>query len=124
MTTTVRMQVDTTRLMQVIRDLPGGLEQYLDEEAEETVTDIKLAFPATSPSPVGGPPGVDTATLRDSIRWEPTGRLERTVMDQVEYGVYQEFGTDRGLPARPWMGPAFERLRKRIEKGPDGGLDL
>lgn len=114
--------IDLSGFERVMRDYPGKVDRWLDGLAEDTVTDIRLSFGA-SPSPPGGPPGVDTGTLRASISWEATGRFERTVMDGVEYGVKLEDGTDRIAP-RPWMRPAFDRLRQKVEADARTNLNL
>lgn len=73
--------------------------------AFETERHVKQSF-GTSPSPVGGPPGVDTGALRASIHVEMTDALTALVSDGVEYGVHLEFGTSR-MGARPFMVPGL-----------------
>lgn len=41
----------------------------------------------------------------------------RILHDGVEYGVYQEFGTSRGVPPHPFITPAIERTRPAFEAG-------
>jgi len=108
------VSIDKRRLEQVIRETPRQLEQFMDKEAEGMVNDIRMSF-GTSPSSPGAPPGVDTGTLRASIRWERAGQFARRIMDGVEYGVHLELGTEKMAP-RPFMGPAFERERGMIDK--------
>lgn len=68
---------------------------------------IKQSF-GTSPSPPGGPPGVDTGALKASIHTETVNALTRRVADAVEYGVYLEFGTVRNNhEKRPFMLPGL-----------------
>lgn len=120
--------IDTTGLDRILRELPAELERWLDGEAEAIVTDVKMSM-GTSPAgrsyERGGvthvasmpnfPPNVDTGTLRASIRWENDGRLQRLVMDGVEYGIYLEDGTERIAP-RPFMAPAFEMAGQGVER--------
>jgi hypothetical protein len=107
--------IDTTILDKVLAEEPQKVGRWLSRFAEGIVTDIKLSF-GQSPSAVGDPPGVDTGTLRASIRWENTGPHERTISDGVEYGAWLEFGTEQNGGARPFMSPAFERARDSYEE--------
>jgi hypothetical protein len=96
---------DTSVLKRLIRETPERVDAVLRGIATEIVSDIVVSFPA-SPSPEGGPPGVDTGTLRASIRWTPEGN-KIYVHDGVEYGVHLEMGTER-MGARPFVAPQFE----------------
>lgn len=130
------VRVDVSGIDRMLRSEPGKVEQWLDGVAENIVTDIKLSF-GTSPaglsyirggvthiaSQPGFPPNIDIGTLWNSIRWEKTGRRERTVLDGVEYGIYLEDGTEDMLP-RPFMVPAFERARREIERDAQSNLGL
>lgn len=53
---------------------------------------------------------VDTGNLKGSPQVYGPERRGRSVIvgvgTIVEYGKYHEFGTSRGLPPRPWLGPA------------------
>jgi phage gpG-like protein len=116
-------RIDFGPLEKIVRDLPDVTSDFLDAEAETMVNDVKLSF-GTSPagrsyqragvthiaSQPGFPPNADTGTLRAAINWQPDGPLTRTISDGVEYGAFLEFGTVR-MGARPFMGPALERLR-------------
>lgn len=106
---------DLTKLQKVIRENPQKIGAGLDATAHQMTVEIQLSFPPQSPSPAGGPPGVDTNHLRPSIRWEPDGKYSRIIEDGVEYGVYQEFGTDHSLPPRPFMTPMFHRWESKLE---------
>ncbi|MGJ3241166.1 MAG: hypothetical protein ACFE0Q_20820 [Anaerolineae bacterium] len=118
------MNVDTRRMQQIINSLPGAANDLLAGVATEMVSDIKLSMvnsPATgityrrrsvehtSSSP-GNPPRPDTGELMGSITHRQTGDLEQTIHDQVEYGVYQELGTEF-IEARPFMSPVFDQWR-------------
>jgi hypothetical protein len=101
-------ELDTVKLDGLIASLPAQLDAYLRGVAEEMVSDIKLSFPA-SPSPEGGPPGVDTGTLRASIRWTKVDKLTYWIHDGVEYGIYQEY-----IYNRPFIAPVFEVWRRKL----------
>ena len=120
----IGITVDFSGLDRLLQAVPERVERFLDWEAESIVTDIKLSFVA-SPSPEGGPPGVDTGALRASITWEKTGNFERTVSDGVEYGIWLEDGVEQNnLGARPWMAPAFGRAQERMESDAKEQLGL
>ena len=116
--------VDVSEMLRLARALPGESETFLDAEAEEGITYIKLSFGTSPPgrsyprgsrvhvaSQPGHPPNVDMGTLRASMRWEREGTLTRHLMDGVLYGVMLELGT-RHMAARPFVGPAFEHMRR------------
>lgn len=134
-------EVDLSEMEALIRDMPSRVASFLDAEAEELVTDIKLSFGTSPPGRVyrrkskthiasqpGYPPNVDMNRLRGSIKWTPEDRFTRDVHDGVEYGIYLELGTTRnpgelggekllgprsqGIAPRPFLGPAFERARR------------
>ena len=97
--------------------------------------DIKRSISEKGPSPPGSPPGVDTGRLRASIstNWSDSGtsrmqgadgvgepgrnenRFTVVVGTNVFYGPLLEYGT-RHMPARPFIRPAFDRIKNRIAK--------
>ena len=106
------LTVDVSGLQRLIKETPGKVEKFLDAEAEQITNNIKASF-GESPSSPGEPPGVDTGALRASISWRALSRFARRIEDGVEYGVYQELGTEHIAP-RPFVGPEFERARRRL----------
>ena len=61
---------------------------------------------------------MDTGNLRNSLRTDmKTGpadmRQEGTVATNVEYAVFQEYGT-RNMQGTPFLGPALEQARRRF----------
>jgi len=104
-------KLDLDVLRRMIRTTPGRAQDFLDAEAETIVNDVKLSF-GTSPAPANQPPGVDTGTLRASIRWEREGDWERRILDGVLYGVILEWGSTRHNFVWPFMSPAFEREQR------------
>jgi hypothetical protein len=121
------IKIDTSGLDKLLAKLDSTVDHWLAGVAESIVTDVKLSF-GTSPdgrsytrgsishvaSQPGYPPNVDTGTLRASIRHEKRGPYEYWVMDGVEYGIWLEDGTPNIAP-RPFMRPAFDAARRRIE---------
>lgn len=62
----------------------------------------------------------------DAMMRRLRGKPVRIVHDGVEYGVYQEFGTSRGIAPRPAaqtaaseIEPAYQALMERITEVPD-----
>lgn len=121
--------LDTDVLDRILAQEPGKVDSWLDGFAEEMVTNIKLSFGSSPPglsytrgsvthvaSQPDNPPNVDTGALRASIRWERTGKHERTIMAGTEYAEFLENGAeDVGLLPRPYMGPEFADAQRRIE---------
>lgn len=62
---------------------------------------------------------VDTGNLRGSIRWkiDNAGKpnVYGTVLTNVEYGLYQEFGTVN-IPPHPFLRPALKAERKNVDR--------
>jgi hypothetical protein len=123
------VKLDTSIMDKIIREMPDRVGEFLDQEAEMVVNDIKLSFGDSPSGEVyhrrglkihiasveGYPPNVDTGALRASIEWEEVNDSTREIRDGVEYGEYMEFGTETVAP-RPWLGPAMERERRQIKK--------
>ena len=118
-----QIEVDLTRLNQVIAELPGGAENLLIAAATEMVADIQLSMGTSPPgrtytrrgvthtaSQAGYAPNPDTGNLKASITHTANGKLERIIHDQTDYGQHLEFGTEV-MAARPFMRPVFEAWR-------------
>lgn len=102
------------------REQASALIRAVGLEAERYV---KQSF-GTSPSPAGGPPGVDTGALRASIHVEMTDALTALLSDGVAYGIHLEFGTTR-MAARPFMTPVIPWAAQnvvRIARGMKWGV--
>ena len=62
---------------------------------------------------------VDTGNLRSSITVGPVQSDYIDIYTDVEYAIYQEFGTSRGRgrkPARPFMRPALDNNHARLQQ--------
>lgn len=70
------------------------------------------------PAPAGGPPGVDTGTLRRSFRTRTARRVGQVVRVQagtdVDYAMRHEFGI--GTPQRPFMLQGIESATPYIDR--------
>lgn len=60
-------------------------------------------------------PLLRTGELRDSISHQVHG-LEAAVGSTSDIALYQELGTSRGIPPRPFLGPALIRNEHQIMK--------
>jgi len=54
-----------------------------------------------------------TGTLRRSIHTEQTGKTSVKVGTDVEYAIFQEYGTSK-MAARPYLRPAFDENRQKV----------
>jgi len=72
---------------------------------QETLADIEIGAKMRVP--------VDTGALMGSIQPEMTGETSGAVYTEIEYSVYQEYGTSR-MAATPYMTPAAENERRHF----------
>lgn len=115
-----KMTVDTRKLQQIAAQLPNGVKDLLAAAANEMAVDMQLGMhesPASGrtygdhvASSPGNPPRPDTVELLASVTHTPQGNDTQIIHDQVDYGKYQELGTET-IEARPWMKPVFEAWR-------------
>jgi hypothetical protein len=131
----MQVKVDVKGIKKLLASEPGRVDDWLNGFTEEMVTNIKTSMGTSPPgrsyergtvthvaSKPGYPPNVDTGALRASIRQEKTGRLERTIYDGMEYGVYLENGV--GMAPRPFMTPEFDAASRRFEADARRNLKL
>ena len=118
--------VDTKKLDSIAKSLNTNADRLLARLAfrVEALTKVHaLRDPARPPLDPSVP---TTGALRNSIFTEKIGDLLYMVGVGVEYakyhepkeyasyGVFREFGSSR-LPARPFLSPSIERMRKEAE---------
>jgi phage gpG-like protein len=108
------VRIRYNHLPQKRRDVSKQTGALIRAMALETERYVKQSF-GNSPSPAGGPPGVDTGALRASIHVEMTDALTALVSDGVAYGVHLEFGTSR-MAARPFMMPALVWVSREAQR--------
>lgn len=108
----MQFDVDLRPLERLIADNPATVQRFGRMLAQEGTNDIVTSFTPGRSLP-GQPPGVDTGALRASMRWQRTGTYQWDIMDGVEYGIELELGRSN-MAARPFVNPAFERLRRNI----------
>ena len=59
---------------------------------------------------------IDTGATMNSIEARPEGKMEWRIGPTTEYAPFLEFGTSRGMDARPYMIPSGEHERPRVRK--------
>ena len=59
---------------------------------------------------------IDTGATMNSIEARPGGKMEWRIGPTTEYAPFLEFGTSRGMDARPYMIPSGEHERPRVRK--------
>lgn len=121
MAATFRVEVDVAALERLTRRAPALADRALGALAFEGEGYIKNSF-TVSPSSPGEPPGVDTGTLKNSIKTERVKVGEWEIGTKVTYAPFLEFGTTRMAP-RPFMGPAARYLGDISGKFFDGFLE-
>jgi HK97 gp10 family phage protein len=105
------VKINMRALDRLKREAPEKALAVVKKIAFDMVADMRVSM-VESPSQPGGPPGVDTGLLKNSIHAEQTGDAQFTVYDGVDYGQHLEFGTVN-MPARPFFKPAADRAAQR-----------
>lgn len=94
----------------------------LETEAKESLGHYQAGWPPLKPETIarkstGDSPLLETGELRDSIQHNSTtslGGAEAYVGTDNPVGIYQEFGTSRGIPPRSFMVSAAVRKQGEI----------
>jgi len=94
-----------------LRNNLGVISEAVRARASEAVR--KAALDIEAHAKVNAP--VDTGALRNSITTEEVDDLNQIVGTNVEYSIYQEFGTVK-MPAHPFLIPAAETVKPEFEK--------
>lgn len=89
----------------------GGEEVRSD--AVHSITEGSVSGQNHVPSLPGEPPNNDTGTLVSHIEVTQPAPLRVLVTSEAEHAVPLETGTSK-MAARPYMGPAARRKRKRV----------
>jgi hypothetical protein len=81
-----------------------------------------ISTPGPPRSSPGNPPHVDTGALVASIESSVDNRdMTGRVGTNLEYGLYLELGTKRGLAPRPWLRRALAETMSRVRSIMAGG---
>ncbi len=91
--------------------IKDGLSELIDQikEKPKEVTPVirKYALKIQGEAAIASP--VKTGALKNSFTSKEISETMYHVMDGMTYGVFQELGTSRGVPARHMLGGACER---------------
>ena len=109
----VEIRLDTSVLDRMLSMAPTRSDDACEELAQELALDMQASFKNESPAPAGGPPGIDTGTLFDSIEVHNDGLARRSVWG-AGYGLLLEEGTSY-MQARPFIYAAALRIAKKFE---------
>ena len=96
----------------------GGFAAAIADAAKEAIGTYEFGWPPLGPAAVakhGDTPLLDTGALRTSISWHLLNDFEAEVGTPSMIGLYQEMGTSRGIPPRPFMGPSIDVAWYRIQ---------
>lgn len=114
MVATLKLTIRQNDLPRLLRAAPETVDRLLGALATEGAR-YAQANMTTSPSAPGEFPGVDTGTLKNSIRAMPVAPLHWLLVDGTDYGVHLEFGRRDGrLAPRPFFGPTSTYLEGQI----------
>jgi HK97 gp10 family phage protein len=103
------------KLVSRIQEVVLNLTPAVDRAVQSTAREIRDTAKTLSP--------VKTGKLRKSIESRKTGEAQAQVGTDVDYGIYQEYGT-RHMSAQPFLTPAFQahkdtlkhKIKEEIEK--------
>lgn len=120
------VKVETEGIDRLLRDVPSKGDILVEKAAKSIEARARVSMVGGGtphvPSLPGEPPHREFGALAEGIHVHPKEKeLEREVGDSVEYGIYLEFGTERGvgiprgsgtvqvpkMAARPWLIPAM-----------------
>jgi len=97
--------------MSVVRKQYVDMSKVARDAGEYTVQEVAFAVQGQA---VALAPK-DTSNLASSIDVKRNSNVESEVYTNVEYGVYQEFGT-RFMKAQPYMRPSVDKIKSRLAK--------
>jgi phage gpG-like protein len=89
------------------------------KKAKDSLGEYQDGWPALQPETIarkitGDSPLLETGELRASIKWNADDHEGYVGSDDMK-ALYHEFGTSRGIPARPFLGPAALKMEAKIE---------
>ena len=95
---TTSVTIKLNRFPELMRDIPNAIDRVVETQAHALEADIKSGIVEKNI--------VDTGAYLGSWNTEREDEHTFVVFSDKEYGPYQEYGTARGLPARPHVVPA------------------
>jgi phage gpG-like protein len=126
-----RIDIDTKRLNQILRDMPGNADTAVHKIAFEIEGKAKVSMAgeksgriyevspgvAHQASAPGEAPAIDTGNLVNSIQTEMIGKATAMVFTNTEYAYDLEFGAAHLAP-RPFLQPAVSAVTSAVEHDP------
>ena len=109
------IQVDYSGLDELQQRLPEIEAAIAAALTVEIEAEIRQGWSAESPSAAGDPPAQVTGELAASVETQQNGMNNSRIGTSLEYGPMLEFGTAE-MAARPWLRPAVERVRQRLQE--------
>lgn len=125
-----RKFVDLSQLMKAIKEMPKESQKEIKKAVKDSALMVERDAKINAP--------VDTGTLRNSISHriiESDDTIVAEVGASVKYGKFQEYGTgqrgksggiptpsdyeygsSKGIPAQPFLGPALAKNKAAIQK--------
>lgn len=100
----------------LMEDLEKGAK-ILKDSAQDAIGTYKFGWPHLGPDAVarhGDTPLLETGALKGSIQYT-VGALDAWVGTNDYKAKWQEFGTSRGIPPRPFLGGAVTHEAASIE---------
>lgn len=99
---TIKIDLDTSKLDQLIGDLPRRAEIILTKRA----TQIQGTAERNTVR-------VDSSAMKNGWRVEQPGPLVRRIYNTQEYAIFHEWGTVK-MSASPMLTPAVEQYRREL----------
>ena len=107
MTTAEGLAIGAAAAAKFVWIAPGEVPKAIDALVERVALEIQRDAKTRAP--------VDTGALQSSIAAgrikADTNTVEWQVGTNILYAAAQEFGTSRGVPPHPYLGPALEAAR-------------
>lgn len=121
----VECEVDTTVLNRILRNLEGNTQEAVRATAFSIEAKAKVNAPVDTGAlrssiyvRVGKEPAQMPAVEGDAERVElpePEGKTIAHVGPSMEYGLWQELGTER-MAAHPFLGPAVSSAAEELQR--------
>jgi len=95
----MQIEIDDKRVQAMLKKMNPAIQQALSRFLKKAGIIVKSSAKANAP--------VDTSNLRGGISSRPEGIRQVIIGPNVDYGIYQEFGT-KYMKAQPYMRPALQ----------------
>lgn len=109
----VSIKLDTATLDMLLREARARADRACGEVAFTLEGDIKDHF-VGAPSSAGGPPAVQTGTLKASIQARKVRDRYWIVGAGTSYAIFLEYGSVHMHEGRPFFRPATERIATKF----------